>query len=114
MKRIIKSISGMEKATEHEMPAATTSFLTKDKAGRARQNNWNYRLVIRMLNVLVNSTHLELAHAVHQCDQFCEDPEASYEMAVKKHVIRYLLTTQERNGRSEPAYGLNMRLYMNR
>ena len=60
-----------------------------------------------MLNFLVNSTHPELSHAVHQCARYCENPRASHEAAVK-HVVRYLLSTQERNGRASPRYGLNM------
>eukprot|EP00957_Ditylum_brightwellii_P197601 15054248-Ditylum_brightwellii.AAC.1 len=61
----------------------------------------------------MNSAHPELAHAVHQCARFCADPKASHEVAVK-HIIRYLLPTQERNGRPAPIYGLNMRPNMNR
>eukprot|EP00957_Ditylum_brightwellii_P179449 13670016-Ditylum_brightwellii.AAC.1 len=60
-----------------------------------------------MLNFLVNSTMPELAHAVYQCARFCADPKASHETAIK-HIIRYLLTTREKNG-AQPAYGLNMR-----
>eukprot|EP00957_Ditylum_brightwellii_P070957 5391906-Ditylum_brightwellii.AAC.1 len=60
MKRIFKAISGMEKASEHKVPAATSLVLTKDINGKARQENWNYTSVIGMLNFLVNSTHPEL------------------------------------------------------
>eukprot|EP00957_Ditylum_brightwellii_P116751 8905538-Ditylum_brightwellii.AAC.1 len=79
----------------------------------AGKENWNYKSVIRMLNFLVNSTHPELVHAVHQCARFCADPRASHEVAVK-HIIRYLLTTQERNEKPAPTYGLNMRSDLNR
>eukprot|EP00957_Ditylum_brightwellii_P007550 571145-Ditylum_brightwellii.AAC.1 len=79
----------------------------------AKQENWNYRSVIVMLNFLVNLTHPELAQAVHQGARFCADTRASNKMAVK-HIIRYFLTTQERKGRSAPAYGLNMRPDLNR
>eukprot|EP00957_Ditylum_brightwellii_P101233 7714469-Ditylum_brightwellii.AAC.1 len=54
----------------------------------------------------------ELAHAVHQCARFCSDPNASHETVVK-HIVRYLLTTREKNG-VQPAYGLNMRPDMTR
>eukprot|EP00957_Ditylum_brightwellii_P136952 10444293-Ditylum_brightwellii.AAC.1 len=85
MKKIIKAISGMERATKHKIPAATSSVITKDKDGKARQENWNYRSVIDL-------------RAIHE--------------AAVQHIIRYLLITQERNGRHTPAYGLNMRRAM--
>eukprot|EP00957_Ditylum_brightwellii_P023613 1782068-Ditylum_brightwellii.AAC.1 len=62
---------------------------------------------------MVNSTHPELAHAVHQCARFCADPKAIHENAVK-HIVRYLLTTRPKAGREQPMYGLNMRLDMSR
>ena len=108
MERILKVIPGMDKANKHIIPAATTAILTKDVSGKARQENWNYRSIVGMLNYLVNSTHPELSHSVHQCSRFCSDPNTSHEAAVK-HVIRYLLTTQEINGRLAPKYGINMR-----
>ena len=106
--RILKVIPGMEKANEHRVPAATSITLTKDSTGKPRQENWNYRSIIGMLNFLVNSTHPELSHAVHQCARFCSNPKASHKTAVK-HIVRYLLTTQARNGRVAPNYGMNMR-----
>eukprot|EP00957_Ditylum_brightwellii_P192515 14658146-Ditylum_brightwellii.AAC.2 len=63
MKRIIKAIPGMQRATEHKIPAATPLVLTKVKDGKARQEKWNYRSVIGMLNFLVNSTHPELVYS---------------------------------------------------
>eukprot|EP00957_Ditylum_brightwellii_P115678 8823578-Ditylum_brightwellii.AAC.1 len=50
---------------------------------------------------------------INQEARFCAEPKASHEVEVK-HVIRYLLTTQERNRRTAPAYGLNMIPDMNR
>ena len=106
--RIIKAIPGMDKANEHTTPATSSATLTKDTSGKARQESWNYRSISGMLNFLVDSTHPELSHAVHQCARFCSDPKASHETAIKQ-VIRYLLTTQEREGRSAPKYGINMK-----
>eukprot|EP00957_Ditylum_brightwellii_P004509 342661-Ditylum_brightwellii.AAC.1 len=62
---------------------------------------------------MVNSTHPELAHAVHQCARFCANPKAIHENAVK-HIVRHLLTTRSRAGRGQPMYGLNMRPDMSR
>ena len=75
MDRILKVIPGMDKAYEHIIPSATTSILTKDVSGKGRQENWNYRSIVGMLNFLVNSTHPELYHAVHRCARFCSDPK---------------------------------------
>ena len=46
-----------------------------------------------MLNFLVNTTHPELAFAVHQCARFCNNPKQSHERAVKR-IVQYLLSTQ--------------------
>eukprot|EP00957_Ditylum_brightwellii_P017201 1296892-Ditylum_brightwellii.AAC.1 len=85
----------MDRANEHLTPASSTSILAKDQEGKPKKENWNYRSIIGMLNFLVNLTHPELAHAVHQCVRFCEDPKASHESAVKS-VVRYLLFTREK------------------
>ena len=113
MERILKVIPGMDKANKHIIPAATTAILTKDVSGKARQENCNYISIVGMLNYLVNSTHPELSHALHQCARLCSDLKASHEAAIK-HVIRYLLTTQERNGILAPKYGINTRPDMTR
>eukprot|EP00957_Ditylum_brightwellii_P107553 8205989-Ditylum_brightwellii.AAC.1 len=48
----------MERAAKHKAPAATSSVLSKDKDGKARQENWNYRSIIGMLNFLLTSMYL--------------------------------------------------------
>ena len=50
-----------------------------------------------MLNFLVNSTHTEIAYAVHQCARFCEKPKLSHEKVVKK-IVQYLIGTKRSNG----------------
>eukprot|EP00957_Ditylum_brightwellii_P134817 10278912-Ditylum_brightwellii.AAC.1 len=77
-----KAIHAMEITTEHKTLASASSVVAKDKDGKTRQKEWNYRSVIGMLNFLVNSTYTELAHVVHQCARLCEDPKASHETAV--------------------------------
>ena len=99
--RIIKAIPGMSKANPTKIPASPSVILTKDEAGPGRKENWHYRSVIGMLKFLVNSTHLELAFAVHQCARFCENPKLSHERAVKK-IVQYLLSTK-RKGKDEYA-----------
>eukprot|EP00957_Ditylum_brightwellii_P034802 2637405-Ditylum_brightwellii.AAC.1 len=61
-----------------------------------------------MMNFLVNSTHPELSHDMHQCARFCQYPKVSHETAVK-HAVRYLMSIRPRDGREAPNYGMNMR-----
>ena len=88
--RIIDSIQGMREANPSKSPASTTTALTKDENGEPRQEKWNYRSVIGMLNYLVNCTQPEMAFAVHQCARFSNDPKHSHEQAVKR-ILRYLV-----------------------
>ena len=46
-----------------------------------------------MLNYLKYSTRPDLAMAVHQCAQFCENTKQSHELAVKQ-IGKYLLGTK--------------------
>ena len=93
IRRIVESIPGMKNANPRSTPACNTIILNKDKNGKIRKANWNYRSLIGMLNYLVNSTHSEVAFTVHQCARFCEDLKASHEQAVQ-HIAKYLLSTQ--------------------
>ena len=88
--RIISSIPGMLKANPRTTPACSTTILTKDEHGSNMAGEWNYRSVIGMLNYLANTTHPELAYAVHQCARFCNAPKRSHESSVK-HILKYLL-----------------------
>ena len=93
IKRIIDAIPGMSKAHPVKTPAVPSVILTKDVNGPERREKWHYRSVIGMLNFLVNSTHPELAYAVHQCARFCNNPKLSHERAVKR-IVQYLLSTK--------------------
>eukprot|EP00957_Ditylum_brightwellii_P211302 15366023-Ditylum_brightwellii.AAC.1 len=105
---------GMDRANEHLIPASYTSIMTKEQERESKKENWNYRSMIGILNFLVNSTHPELAHAVHQCAIFYKDSKASHESAVKI-IVRYLCIPQrEREGRVKPMHGLNLKSYLNR
>jgi hypothetical protein len=90
MDRIIATIQDMKDAKICKTPASSTVVLTKDIDGEVRKEDWNYRSVIGMLNYLVNSTQPDLAHAVHQCARFSNNPKRSHEQAVKR-ILRYLL-----------------------
>ena len=99
IKRIIDAIPGMSKAHPVNTPAVPSVILTKDTNGPDRKEKWHYRSVIGMLNFLVNSTHPELAYAVHQCARFCNNPKLSHERAVKR-IVQYLLSTKRDDGKS--------------
>eukprot|EP00957_Ditylum_brightwellii_P021027 1584842-Ditylum_brightwellii.AAC.1 len=71
----------MDKANSHTTPVNLTVQLSKDVDGQGRKKSWNYRSTIGMLHFLVNSTHPELAHSVHQCARYCETPKASHKRA---------------------------------
>ena len=96
VERIIESVRGMSDARIVKSPAVTTNILTKDLDGKKRNDDWNYRSLIGMLNYLVNCTQPDLAYSVHQCARFCADPKASHEQAVKR-IIRYLLYLKRHN-----------------
>ena len=91
--RIINAIPGMDKANPKPIPMSPTLIMTKDINGKIRQEDWNYRSLIGMLNYLVNTTHPELAYSVHQCAIFYNDPKHSHEQAVKD-IARYLINTR--------------------
>ena len=55
--QIIEAIPGMDKANPKSIPMSPNTVLTKDKSGKERQEKWNYRSLIGMLNYLVNTTH---------------------------------------------------------
>ena len=61
---------------------SSTLILTKDSKGKDWKGKWHYWSVIGMLNFLANSTHSEIAYAVHQYAHFYENQKLSYENAV--------------------------------
>ena len=52
IERLIQDI-GLGDSNTQDLPAVSP-FLNKDPEGTARQSNWNYRSVIRMLNYIAN------------------------------------------------------------
>ena len=80
IRRIIEAVPGLKDANPVNIPAASTVLLDKDNNGKNRKGKWNYRSIVGMLDFLVNSTHPELAFAVHQCARFYENPKLSHEL----------------------------------
>ena len=79
IERIIDAVPGMNKANPVIYPALPSVILTKDEMGENRKEKWNYRSLVGMLNFLTNSSHPELAFAVHQCPRFCNNPKGIHE-----------------------------------
>ena len=86
--RIIETIPGTDKANPKLIAISPNTVLTKDKSRKERQEIWNYRSFVSMLNYLVNTTHPELAYSVHQYARFCNEPKHSHEQAVKDIINR--------------------------
>ena len=86
--RIIEAIPGMDKANPKSIPMSPNTVLTKYKSGKERQETWNYRFLLGILNYLVNTTHPELVYSVHQYARFCNEPKHSHEQAVKDIINR--------------------------
>ena len=93
IKRIIEAIPGIDKANPKSITMSPNIILTKDKSGKEKQEKWNHRSLIGMLNYLVNTEYPELAYSVHQCARFCNEPKYSHEQAVKE-IIRYPFNTK--------------------
>jgi hypothetical protein len=62
--------------------------------GEPFQEKWDYRGIIGKLNFLEKSTRPEIAHAVHQCARFANNPRKLHASAVK-YLCRYLLATKD-------------------
>jgi hypothetical protein len=79
----------------HDIPADANIILQRDTNGPPRNQDWNYRSVIGVLNYLQAMTFPDISYAVHQCARFCQDPKASHEVAVKR-IGRYLSATKDK------------------
>ena len=86
--RILKELS-LDKGNEklHDTPA--NKILMKSDQDPEREQQWNYRSVIRMRMLLASSTRPDILFVVQQCAKFNSYPRKSHEIAVKR-VGRYL------------------------
>jgi len=91
---IVASIPEIQDARSAKSPAISGVVLIKDEGGEVRKESWNYRLVIGMLNYLVNCSHPELAFSVRQCACFLNNPKFWHGQAVKR-ILRYLIHTHQ-------------------
>ena len=65
------------------IPAAAETILTKHTEGEKRKKHWKYRLIISILNYLVNCTNPEILLSLHQFIKFCNDNKYSHEHELK-------------------------------
>ena len=93
IERILEALSLNDDAKMHDTPANT--ILHKDKDGKKRVQQWNYRSVVGMLSYLSATTRPDILFAVHQCARFCSSPMRSHEEAVKR-IGRYLKRTKNK------------------
>ena len=93
LKCIIETIPGMDKANLREIFALPLVVLTKDENGKLRRGVRNYRSVIGILNFVTQSTHLEIAFAIHQYIRFCDSSKLLHNLAIQQ-IIKYILSTQ--------------------
>ena len=73
----------------------TKGILHRDLADKPRKYKWKYRTAACMLSYLQNSTHLEIAMAVHQTARFSNKPMLCQKKAIMR-LGHYLLDTRKR------------------
>ena len=77
------------------MPSIYKEILHKDENGPERKQEWNFRLVIGMLNYLAASIRLDILFAVHQYTRFSANPKLIHGQS-GKWIIRYLKGTADK------------------
>eukprot|EP00957_Ditylum_brightwellii_P069737 5295940-Ditylum_brightwellii.AAC.1 len=90
----------MDRTNKHKTPTASTTILAKGVDGEEKREDWNYRVMIGMMNFRETPKMPEISNATHKCARFCKSPNASHKSAVKQ-IVRYLI--RAKNSR---AYGL--------
>ena len=96
IQRIIDELGdAITEANVKSTPSVYKEVLHKDTDGPDRQQSWNYRSIIGMLNYLAASTRPDVLFAVHQCARFLTNPKLSHERAVKR-IVRYLKGTKDK------------------
>ena len=92
IERILNTLHLQNESKMHDTPA--NKILTKTSTG-PRQQDWNYRSVIGMMNFLAATTRPDILFAVHQCARFSINPGKEHEEAVKR-IARYLKRTKDK------------------
>lgn len=87
-----------------------TKVLQKDLGGLPRQQSWDYRSVIGMLNFLTRSTRPDLCFAVSQAARFMSNPRRSHEDAVIR-ICKYLSSTRNEGMYLQPDANRGLEVY---
>ena len=90
------NLLGLENdSKKHDTPAdlhAPKDFIQSDLP---REEKWNFRSAIGLLNYIAMTTRPDISAAVHQCARFTCNPKRFHEQAVKR-IGRYLLRTKNK------------------
>ncbi len=86
-------------------------LLHHNLAGKPRKYKCKYRTTVGMLSYLQNSTHPEIAMAVHQTTRFSNKPMLSHKKA-NMHLGRYLLDTRKRSIIYKPDCSKGLKCYV--
>jgi hypothetical protein len=97
--------------TSNYKTTPSDSILYPDTNGLPRQETWNYRSIIRKLNVLAQNTRPDLSFVLHQCAHFCTNPTALHELA-EKRITRYLIYMKGKGLILHPTKDFNLDMYI--
>jgi len=106
----IISFVGLEaESNEHKTPA--NCILSADESGPDREQFWNDRAAIGMLNYLSTSTRPDIAFTVHQYARFSSKPKRVHEIAVRR-IVRYLKGTKDKGYILRPSNSRSLDCYV--
>jgi hypothetical protein len=77
--------------TTKDIPAASSSLLSRHLTSDVFDGHFNYRSVVGKLNYLESNTRMDISFAVHQLARFSADPRVPHGNAAK-WLGRYLVT----------------------
>ena len=78
----------------HDTPAESSKILHTDEDGANQKHAWNYWAIVGCLNYLQAMTRPDLAHSIHQCVHFCNNPKLLHEQGLKR-ICCYLYLTRD-------------------
>ena len=99
--RILVAMDAKQGKT-HSTPAEGRLFKYADS--EKDTSGINYRLIVGMMNYLAGTTRPDIAFAVHQCAQFCQDPRKPHFVALRR-IARYLCRTKDKGLIMKPSKG---------
>ena len=107
MERVLEKLKLNDDAKMYD--ASENCMLHKDKDGKRRIQEWNYRSVISMMSYLASRTRPDVLFAVHQCARVSSNPMLSHEEVVKR-IGRCLKRTKDKliNFEFDPTKGIEV------